>query len=602
VLLLGACSGDSKKPATPTPESSPLASPTVTTVPCPVDTTICEYAVAVEAAAREGNLQQRFPANAESVQRALIVWRGERETRLPRLVTIGCPIEAGRADCSSRFGLTFSSLREEEEHGSGSGLAVFLFTTAPDGFPSLEGLVEPLIGRNLVFDGGDVCLKTLSLTDSCVDYRMVPFSTGAGVDGPPPPAPSDKLLPLRQLPNGRSIEMTLGEPYRIQGGELWYFKYLCDACGPGPLPSLYRAYRNAAGELVIDDLKARVDPLGLGVVVAFTANWQSGDVWIATCAPGCGPTDGSGGFPGYEETVYRSRDGGITWTRDGSLPPQTGFVGIAGGLVTSTWSPDHQSQRFRYYPDGPDLEPPRSVSEQVYPVALNPSTLIWANANGNYYDGAGTRLFGPLFDGFRPQVAVADPQYQHTYLTWVENGGRYNWLEQPYYSYVGHVDRDGQMRDLYGLPGDTMWITGELPRTGDAPPGLFGRFRFGTSVDYLRDVSFGGVLDLANGQVHRFAELDSARPPGSFVYMEDLVSTPPAEGSAPRTGFLRVSGAETCLNIRRDPALSASVLACLADDVLVADLGQTQDAGGTTWTLVRTPGGQSGWASRQYLR
>src|SRR6185436_13753752 len=135
----------------------------------------------------------------------------------------------------------------------------------------------------------------------------------------------------RQLPNGKSLEMTLGAPYQIKQGELWYFKYLCDACGPGPFPNLYRASRNSAGELVVDDLKARVDALGLGVVVAFTANWQSGDVWIATCAPGCGPTEGSGGFPGYEETVYRSRDGGITWTRDGALPPQTGFVGVAGG-------------------------------------------------------------------------------------------------------------------------------------------------------------------------------------------------------------------------------------------------------------------------------
>jgi hypothetical protein len=110
------------------------------------------------------------------------------------------------------------------------------------------------------------------------------------------------------------------------------------------------------------------------------------------------------------------------------------------------------------------------------------------------------------------------------------------------------------------------------------------------------------VLDLLTAQVHRFAELDAARPPGSFAWMQDLVALSQESPTGGQLYWLRVTGAGDCVNVREAPSLSSRVLTCLADDVLVGNRGQRQTADGLDWILVRTPGNQSGWMSVQYLR
>ena len=608
LLFAAACSSGSKPKPAPT---EPPATAEATAAPgaCPVEAQICQFAEAVETAQRDNRLAASFGKDNQVAIKAAS--RADDILNATgggaRVTTIGCPLSNGAVDCSARFAITLSSLPRGLEEQDGRGLAILFFERSPAGVGAspLVAEYEPPAGRSLLVSGGDrTFCEGVSGQPGCVDYRLLPFSTGAPEPGAP--VTTGKLPPLRQVSGATSFEMTLSRPYTIKPGELWYFKYLCDACGPGPFPNLYRAYRASDGTLVVDDLKARITALGLGSVVSFLADWQNGDAWIATCSePLCGPYEGGGSQAGFEETVYRSRDGGITWAKDGMLPPQTSFVGMAGGIVVSTWSSDSRSQRYWYYPDGRTLEPPQRVTGPVYPLILNPSSLLWTDDAGYFYDGAGTRLFGPLFaEQYRMTIASADPQYQHTYVTWDERppNTQLGWLQQPWYSYVGHIDRDGQLKDLYGLPGDTLWIGGEFPRQGDGALALFGRFRFGTSRDYVQDVSFGAVLDLGNGEVHRFAELDASRPAGSFVWMQDLVTTPLDEVTARRPPFDRVTGAGDCLNVRREPSLSAPVITCLADDVLVGELGQRATADGVDWVYVRTPGSMAGWASAEFLK
>ncbi|MGI8424639.1 MAG: LuxR C-terminal-related transcriptional regulator [Chloroflexota bacterium] len=65
--------------------------------------------------------------------------------------------------------------------------------------------------------------------------------------------------------------------------------------------------------------------------------------------------------------------------------------------------------------------------------------------------------------------------------------------------------------------------------------------------------------------------------------------------------FLRVSNAETCLNVRERPDLTAPVVGCLRDGVLVRDRGERQTTGGITWAAVSDPRGHDGWASLEFL-
>ncbi len=74
----------------------------------------------------------------------------------------------------------------------------------------------------------------------------------------------------------------------------------------------------------------------------------------------------------------------------------------------------------------------------------------------------------------------------------------------------------------------------------------------------------------------------------------------PEAGRAP---FYRVTGAGDCLNVRESPSLSARVLVCLADDVLVGGMETPpQTVAGIEWRQVHTPGGLLGWASTEFLR
>ena len=605
-VFLTACSGGQSKPNVPATGTPAKVEATTSPVACPVDADLCQFAGTIETAARDGTLALQFGGANQTAFRAVTLAQAQWEStdELPRLTTIGCPLAGNEASCSKFFALALSSLPDGVEGRDGRGLVILFFERSPSGNDSAAIVAdsEPQDRRSIVVAGGDrtFCELSVSLPD-CSDYRFVKYRTG--VAEPSPAATTGTLPPIRESPGATSFEMALSRPYSVQSGEVWYFSYLCDACGPGPFPNLYRAYRDAGGALVIDDLKAKA--ADLGQPVNFTADWKSGTAYLATCRPGvnCYSLEEGNAESTSPVVVYKSTDGAVTWHEDGTVPPLTSLKAFGSQeALAVTYAEGFSSPRYWFYPSGRDFEPPAQVAGPLWPVVLSGLTIVWRNQAGEYFDQAGTKLFGPVFDGFGIQLVAADPQYQHTYVSWSEPGGSQSWLQQPWFTYVGRIDRDGQMREIYGLPGDTLWIGGEFPRNGDEPPALFGRFRFGTSLDYVRDVSFGGVLDLTNGEVHRFAEFDSARPPGNFTWMQGLITTPIDEVTGSRTPFYRVIGAGDCLNVRDRPSLSGAVLACLPDDVLVGGLAQVQTADGIKWQLIQTPGHQIGWASAEFLK
>ena len=603
VLAFGACSSDDEpKQATPA-AGEPTQVPDAMGGPCPVEQDLCDFAYELEAAAREDRLPRYLPAPwPRFAEEAAKMWAVTGN--LPRVTTIGC-VDTGpnSSDCSGHFAVALSSLPEGLEEQDGRGLVVLFFERrGQNGGPLVKAAIPPIGERGVVVSGGTrgFCGQGIAPEGECLEFRFQQYRSGVPDSTVTPPP--GQLPPLRSVYDATSKEITLGEPYAVKTGELWYFNYLCDACGPGPFPNLYRAYRSADGAIVIDDLKARTAELGQPVT--FTADWQSATAYLATCTPGnCYYLEGADAESEAPATVYKTEDGGITWKRHGEIPSLTSFQGVvAGEILATTYKRGFEEPRYWFYPPGRELELPQNVTETVYPIVAN-NTILWRGESGTYYDGAGQALFGPLFaEQYKPQIVVADQAYQHTYVQWAESPGTpTSWEQSPYYEYVARIDRDGQMRELYGLPGDTMWIGGEFRRNGGKPPALFGRFRFGQSNDYVRDVSFGSVLDLETAKLHRFAELDANRPDGSFTWMQDLVQLTPAE-NGPQTGWLRVTGAETCLNVRETPGSGGRVFTCLADDVLVGDFGLRQTVDGSEWAQVRTPGGNAAWASTDFLR
>ena len=66
--------------------------------------------------------------------------------------------------------------------------------------------------------------------------------------------------------------------------------------------------------------------------------------------------------------------------------------------------------------------------------------------------------------------------------------------------------------------------------------------------------------------------------------------------------FLHVTDVgEECLPIRSEPSSSSEELACIAEHVLLTDLGDMVTDEGVTWHRMRTPAGIEGWSDGSYL-
>lgn len=136
----------------------------------------------------------------------------------------------------------------------------------------------------------------------------------------------------------------MGGPGDIGSDTVVYYHVLCYACGPGGT-NLYRAYRDPiTRELRIDDLLSLDGRYDGKFRHALAADYQAGHMVVGVCTRGyCG---GEGAASDDAEAIaLRSRDGGVTWTEIGPLPPNTSFTGISEGeavAVTHTNSPTRE--------------------------------------------------------------------------------------------------------------------------------------------------------------------------------------------------------------------------------------------------------------------
>ena len=180
--------------------------------------------------------------------------------------TIGCPLTDGVASCRELFAVAYSALPPGLQERDGRGVDVIVYGRTNAG-PVPHSLTFPEgTDRSVVTKGGETS-KCMFLGPAVGLGACEKFLFYPAAGNPPPPVVAGTLPPLRTILGARVLEMTLGDPYAVKPGEAWYYTYLCDACGPPPIPNLWRAYRAADGQLVFDDLRERLRPLG--TVVSF---------------------------------------------------------------------------------------------------------------------------------------------------------------------------------------------------------------------------------------------------------------------------------------------------------------------------------------------
>ncbi len=383
-------------------------------------------------------------------------------------------------------------------------------------------------------------------------------------------------------------------PQPLPPGVVVYVEKGCTQCD-GPISAIERVSNiGNAGDTT------------LSVETLFTAPGAS-DRYIINFVLGIGGSDAiyatvcSRGYcgalaqvtPDAQTTLYISRDRGVTWepswTREGSWTPL--YVTSEGRLFRYI-APGSGSPEYIDFFDKPvTFEPPRPGA-----IALNLGFFgyAWLLADlATVVDGRGEVIFAPPAGleynsrGVLPTGALDDRNPPGFAVVWRAVAATYQGLVRG--GKLEAVFRSGS-RTSVAIPGawlnPTQAVGNMFIEPGDVPTGGGAEGLLGPKP-VLIDFGSGEITPLLlfgpiSGQAYVGRNRIRAWDTGSFV---------------------RVATGGECLNVREKPSVTARILACYKDNVLLSGAGKDtfRDGAGLTWGLYRGPNYVEGWAVIDYL-
>jgi hypothetical protein len=318
---------------------------------------------------------------------------------------------------------------------------------------------------------------------------------------------------------------------------------------------------------------------------------------VSFCIKGDCHFSGLWGFDANSVGVaYRSLDGGITWQEVARGGPVFWVGGVLadGRVLITHGSKDDGVADYYLVPGNTSVSSPIAES---YPVASG-DQIFWASYPDSrllYPDG--TLYFQPPDGG---------QAYYNTVAGYLGTGKASTLL---YWQIPGPLPRPNGYIDRWGIG---------LVEEQDGDPQLVQQWEIDgylwtigswSSKNYRAFVSFYPEDPSSTYESPRPALIDF----DAGVYY--MIPRPFESGDRPgysslgrtavhavQTGpFSRIINTGSCLRVRAEPSLSGQVLDCLADGVLLQDMGETREADGATWLSVVTPGRRQGWASIAFL-
>ena len=610
-LALGACSGG-KQPVptvTPSPTTSATASPAppdavLNSCPEDVGPVICEFAALTEEWIQAGDLDGLTGGGPLSTGHARADIQQGIETALPataasprKLRGIACPFvrnvtgEPPGPDCSERFALVFSTFDFGQAGTGSSGMLVFGYDVFPSG-PRLYGYAAPEVSWQAALLAGPTASgdELPGLSESGLGFRIYPVEVI-----PPGAAPATPLPGLERIGGVEVRELTLGPETSLPDDLVVYL-------GPAPWAAdsfpilLWRVYRGHDGAIRRDDLFANAQAqLGPLAIVDWAADERFGQIVFVACPEARCRQVRLGGWVG-EFDVYRSADGGITWSAFGSVPVMTFPEAVAPpyGAIMAEWQgrdDDGPLSRFFIHPSGEPVTPPAAA---LQPRAVPGIGLVWGPAYA-------ARKFGaaPGYDATGKEIAGSQPapNLEARLAARTADGSLYGgWRyvldrpadPHPRTDYFGQVSATGRVISLFTAATIPAWVgpylagNGLLIANAEVPvaPG-------GTSPFDVPAV----LIDLATGRMLPLRELEQ----GLDAFQQPIVR------GAVAARVARVATGGECLHVREAPSATATRIGCYRDGVLLLERGETRTEGGVTWVAVTAPDGQPGWASAQFL-
>ena len=376
-----------------------------------------------------------------------------------------------------------------------------------------------------------------------------PPSSPTAAPSPPPTATEEPAEP-------EALEFTLGDSLPLPDDIALIIELGCTGCDT-PTPGYIRVYKDPSGTPRIDWLFERIEGARRHppYIAGAAALSDGSDMVVSVCSEGsCGglrsPVD-----PHVE--LYRSRDGGVTWTVFfESDEPWLPFAILDEAVVLGKFYDGRQLGRSFEQPAGTPVDTP--VLDDGRPVASVDGRLVWQTDDGKL-----------LFDDGTPATGL-----------------RVNKI------IMSIQDHPGTERLQY--------ITAAPDAAQDTR--LFTRRGFWSAVP----VGSSTIIAAANvGKPFRpelvLIDLSSGLAQVIELPYDDLLAIR-GPLTLIRGPFARViAGEGSCLNVRERPAIDAPILDCAADSVLLRRTGAPEPHNGTNWLPVTTPAGTEGWASTAFL-
>jgi hypothetical protein len=271
--------------------------------------------------------------------------------------------------------------------------------------------------------------------------------------------------------------------------------------------------------------------------------------------------------------LYRSTDGGITWTNVGELPAGLSVRGILGPQrYVASRAAIENAITYEFFPGGEAISPPAGATWMLGVIDNSP---IWLTD-----DSRVLRSDGSVFADFG--------SYTKIFGVWGSGSAKgiiWYWSQFPpagkdYLSLM----RDGVITDTYLLPALTLSLQ------------VLDKESVLASIHGLNDVNWPSLIALGPATIQ---PMTSQVPEVAAEYDRHNIV------AIQRGPFARVVNTGACLNIRESPTTAGRVRECVADGVLLTlpDFPSSVPPGVSTdgWLEVISPAGTRGWAGTAYL-
>ena len=405
-------------------------------------------------------------------------------------------------------------------------------------------------------------------------------------EGTPTPRPTTTPLPTPSpVPEGGLHyegfqifgDFTYAEPIDFPEDLMILVETGCTQCD-GPTQELYRVWRNSGETHVEHLIEAAISGSENAYITSFALRPDMSDIVVSVC------TDcGGRGRPltSSPVTLYRSRDGGLTWSSiHTTLAGTQVFVHAVTAKGVAVY--DFGGENLRYL-DGAEIESPEGA-EAVHYSSQWTGELRWVAGEGREVlndDGTTLAIVEP--GGRIDSIAIRrDWRVPTPFVGWVEAAsgpGFAGWN-------VTHTTTDymqiGFNSDTFVAPIAILDDTSVLGRMSSNENPYGGTIGF---IDISR-----GVLTPIHGVLLQEPFGNGEFPRGRNALVGAV------EGP-----FLRVTTTTPCVEIRLETDMQSEVLTCAVDGVVVQDLESTITAGAQQWNRVRLLNGREGYAASEFL-